>query len=291
MLSENLGLKVFSLLLAVFVWIQSLLVSEHRTVVNLQVSLKNVPKNITLERLPKSIPFSVRAKGLDIIKLKLSKTRVFIDASKVKPGVDIISLTDYTIDLPENIDVNLLGPVDKQEIAINADVFYQRKVPVQLSFSDDYTRQRMKSTSYQIVPEKTVIFGPKNKVQKINFVTTEPITRDMNSEIDFKLKLASLPDGVSIADTEVRVRISNSYNTIRIFDSIPLAPSSGSLYFPPSVAVKVSGDSKLLKELDSRRIIIEVSPEADADGFYTLRGEAPAGFDVVAVTPEKVRKK
>ena len=99
MLQENLGLKILSLLIAVFVWLQSLLISEQKSVVNLPVALSSIPKNITLDNVPNHIPFNVRGRGLEIIKLKFSRTKVLLDASKIKPGSDILSVSDYTIDL------------------------------------------------------------------------------------------------------------------------------------------------------------------------------------------------
>jgi YbbR domain-containing protein len=271
--------------------VQTILISEQKSVVNLPVNLKSIPKNVTLERLPQTIPFSVRGKGLDILKLRLSKTKVIIDASKVKPGTDIISLTDYTIDLPENINLNLIGPVNKQEIAIHADVFHQKKVSVVLSFADNYTKQRFSSLNYHIIPERVTIFGPKNKVETVQNVTTESISRDMLSERDFKLKLSPLSDDLSASEADVRVRVSSSYNTTKVFDDIPIVNGTGKSYFPARVAVKISGDSDILKTVDARKIKITVSVDADAAGMYPLSVELPEGLELVAITPDKVHLK
>jgi len=66
MLQENIGLKVLSLIIAIFVWIQSLLISEQRSVVNLPLALLSIPQNITLEDFPKTIPFQVFIDTADI---------------------------------------------------------------------------------------------------------------------------------------------------------------------------------------------------------------------------------
>ncbi len=277
--------------MALFIWVQSQLTTEHRTVVGLPVNLKSVPKNITLERLPQSIPFQVKGKGLDIIKLKLSRTKVSIDASRIQPGVDIISLTDYTIDLPENVNITLLGPADQQEIAVHADVFHQKKVPVQLSYADTFTRQRFSSLKFEIVPDRVIVFGPKNKVQSIDYAYTEAITREMTSERDFILKLASSGEDVSFSEAQVRVRVSNSYNTSKVFDNLPIIPDTGKSCFPTHATVKISGDSDLLKQLDPVNIKISISPEADTQGLHILKVELPPGTELVAITPDKVRLK
>jgi FlaG/FlaF family flagellin (archaellin) len=287
---ENLGLRIFSLVLAVFVWLQSNLITEHRSVVSLPVNLKSVPKNITLEKLPSSIPFHVKGKGLDIIKLMLSRTQVSIDASSIKPGVDIISLSDYTIDLPENINVTLLGPAEQQEIAVHADVFHQKRVPIRLGFADSLTRQRFANLKYQIIPDKVIVFGPRNKVQSIDSASTELISAELANETEFVLKLASVADDVSFSETQVRVRVSNSFNTSKVFDNLSIA-TDGRSAFPPKAAVKLSGDSELLNQLNPSSISVKISDIADENGFYKLIAEAPNGTAIEAITPQKVRIK
>ena len=85
MFKDNLGLRLFALLLAMFLWLQSVLVSDQRSVVNLPINLRSVPQNITLENFPKVVPFAVRGKGLDIIRLTMARPRVNIDARKSHP--------------------------------------------------------------------------------------------------------------------------------------------------------------------------------------------------------------
>jgi len=287
---ENLGLRIFSLVLAVFVWLQANLITEHRSIVSLPVNLKSVPKNITLEKLPHSIPFHVKGKGLDIMKLMLSRTKVSIDASSIKPGVDIISLSDYTIDLPENINVTLLGPAEQQEIAVHADVFHQKRIPIRLSFADSFTRQRFANLKYQIIPDKVIVFGPRNKVHTIDAANTEFVTAELANEKEFVLKLAAAGDDVSFSETQVRVRISNSFTTSRVFDDVSII-TEGKTAFPPKAAIKLSGDSEILNKIDTSSFYIKVSETADENGFHELMVEAPTGTTLEAITPQKVKIK
>ncbi|MFA7543262.1 MAG: hypothetical protein WCY84_02705, partial [Candidatus Cloacimonadaceae bacterium] len=69
MFKDNLTLRIVSLLFAIFIWLQSVLVSEQKSVVNLPINLMHVPQNITLENVPNKIPFQVKGKGLDIFRL------------------------------------------------------------------------------------------------------------------------------------------------------------------------------------------------------------------------------
>ena len=291
MFRENLGLRIFALFMAVFVWLQSQLVNEHRTVVNLPVNLRSIPKNITLEKLPQNIPFIVKGKGYDIIKLVLSHTKVSVDASKIQPGIELISLTDYTIDLPENVSVTLIGPADQHEIAVKADEFHQKRVPVKLGFADTLTRQKFESLKYEIIPNRVVVFGPKSKVQAIQAVVTELITREMSTKSGFILKLSALGDDVSFSESQIRVKISESYNTSKVVDNIDIVCPSGDRCFPAKATIKVSADSQVMKNFNPTEVSIQVSSEADATGMHKLIVTLPQGLNLVAITPEKVRLK
>ena len=179
MLKDNLGLRIFSLVLAILIWLQSVLITEHRSTVNLPVHLRYIPKNITLENFPETIPFSVKGKGLEIFKLVLAKPQIQIDASKITPTSDILSMNNYTIDLPDNIDLSLIGPAQSNQLAIQADVFHQKSVGVRLSFADEYTRNQFSELQHTVSPEKLTIFGPKSRIQAITQISTKPISREM----------------------------------------------------------------------------------------------------------------
>lgn len=291
MFRENLGLRIFAFLMAVFVWLQSQLVNEHRTEVNLPVNLKSIPKNITLEKLPQSIPFIVKGKGFDIIKLVLSHTKVSVDASKIQPGIELISLTDYTIDLPENVNVTLIGPADQQNIAVKADEFHQKRVPVKLSFDSTLTRQRFDTLKYSIYPERVTVFGPKNKVQAIQSVSTEFISRELSNKSEFILKLSSMGEDVSYSETQVRIKLSVDQSDTKVMDNIPIECRVGEHCFPAKATVKVSGEVQALKNLNADMVMVTVSTERDASGLNKLDVKLPEGVELVAITPERVRVK
>jgi len=291
MLQENIGLKVLSLIIAIFVLIQSLLISEQRSVVNLPLALLSIPQNITLEDFPKTIPFQVRGRGLEIIKLKLSRTKVFIDASKIKPGTDIISLSDYTINLPDNIQLEIIGPVNTQEIAVHSDLFYQKKVPVELTFSDNQTRERFYSMNYSIIPERVTVFGPKSKVHLIDRVSTESITASMLDQSELTLLLNPLGNDVSSSVKQIKVIISSSSNTTRVIDNLPITVTQEKKCIPSTVTVKISGDSKEMININPSDINIGIANEPDEYGFYSVTVKIPEGLQLIEVTPQKVRLK
>ena len=285
MLTENLGLRIFSLFLAVLIWMQSVLVTEHKSIISLPVQLKSVPKNVTLENLPKTIPFAVKGKGLEIIKLLISNPQVTIDASSITPNTDIISLTDYTVDLPENVNLTLIGPAQSDRIAVQADVFHKRDVAVQLDFADEQSRRYFSELKYSIIPEKVTIFGPKSKVQSISELKTVQISRDMLSEPSLDLDLLIPEQEISVSESIIKVNLSGIQESVKIFTDVGL-PSQ---YIPSKVAVKVQGTRRVLDKLTSTSIVAKVLPSTEGDGMSLIEVQLPLGVKLIAVTPDKVR--
>lgn len=285
MFKENNGLRIVALVLAAMIWLQSVLVSEQRSVVSLPINLLYVPQNITLEDIPESIPFSVKGKGQDILKMMLFKPKVNIDASKITQYSDILTLEDYSIDLPDNVNVTFLGPAQSDRIAIQADVFHQKVVPVVLDFSDDNSRERIRELNYTLDPDKLTIFGPKTRIKNIKSVRTKPISASDLAESQSKLEL-KLPEGdVSVSESSVLLTISGVQEETRVFPNIVLPGK----YLPSMVAVKVRGEAAVLDRLNEADIKASVAENTGEGAMLAVQISLPEGVELVAITPDKVR--
>ena len=287
MLKDNLGIRLFALFLAILIWLQSVLVSEHRSVVSLPVNLRNMPQNITLENLPQSIPFAVKGKGLDIIRLMMAKPRVNIDAASITPNTEIISLENYVIDMPENVDVSLLGPADTDQLAIQADVFHRKTVNVELTFADALTQSRMKELRYTLNPSKVTIFGPKSRITNLVSIKSKAITQDMLADARHELELQIPGNDISVSDKSVLLSISGAQESSKVYPNIALVQ----IYTPSSIAVRLSGPGAALDRLAGSQIKAVVSEEADEAGLFSVDLILPDDIQVIAITPDKVRKR
>jgi len=286
MLKDNLGIRLFALFLAVLIWLQSVLVSEHRSVVSLPVNLRNMPQNITLESMPQKVPFTVKGKGLDIIRLMLAKPRVNIDASGITPYTDIISLQNYAIDIPENVDVTLLGPAESSQLAIQADVFHQKVVSIEPVFADVYTQNRMKELRYTFNPDRVTIFGPKSKIRGISSIKTQPIGQNVLSDARSSLDLDMPDTDINVSDKSVLLSISGTQESSRVFADIPIPGG----FTPSRIAARISGPGAVLEKTTVAQIKAVVKPDADEQGMYQVELILPEGIRVLAITPNLVRK-
>ena len=284
MLKDNLGLRLFALFLAMFIWLQSALISEQRSIVSLSINLLSVPQNITLENFPSTIPFAVRGKGLDILRLMMAKPRVNIDASKITPNTDVISLQDYSIDLPENINVTLLGPAESDQLTIQADIFHQKVVPIKLDFEDAFTESRFSELRYNLDPDRVTIFGQKNRIRGIKAILTKKVDQAALENDTRELEL-NIPADITTTQKKVLLSISGTAQATRVFPNIALPAG----YLPSRVAVRLQASGAVLETINPNQITARVSDKADENGLFTVELTIPEDTQAIAITPSKVR--
>ena len=71
-MKNNLGFKVLAVVLAVFIWLQLNLVSQHRTNTSLKLELVNTSEADAEKQPADNISFSVAVRGLYILLLNFS---------------------------------------------------------------------------------------------------------------------------------------------------------------------------------------------------------------------------
>jgi len=285
MLKDNLGLRIFALFLAIILWLQSILVSEQRSVVDLPLSLRSLPAGITLENIPESISFNVRGKGLEIIRMLMAKPMVFIDASMVTANTDQIPLQDYIINIPENVNVSFLGPSDTEQLNIQADVFHQKDVPIRLDFANPYIHSRFSDLNYRMNPETITVFGPRSRLQSISMIHTEVIDQEILGAGRAELKLVIPAEDISLSQERITLSISGVQEETKVFTDIALPQG----YVPSRVAVRLQASAPVLANLRAQDISATVMDTADDSGLYPILIIVPENVQVIAVTPDRVR--
>ncbi len=105
-MKNNLGLKIVALLMAVFIWLQITLVSQHQSKIGLNLKLVNAAGPDSLRTPPGKIPITVNGRGLDVMRLKMSKAYIQMEAADYWAG----NSSDFiAMGIPENLNVKLLG--------------------------------------------------------------------------------------------------------------------------------------------------------------------------------------
>lgn len=287
-MNKNWGLRVFSLCLAVLIWLQIALGSTHRTVVNFPVVLVNLSPEVSLSKLPKTIAFDVRGNGIDLMKLHFSSAKVVIDASKLQAGEEKLPLDNYNLrELPTNSNIDIFGPAEQTEMTVSTDVLLYKNVGVSPAFDSEATRIKFGQLDYAVNPSNIKIHGPRRELDNLKSVSTEPIKLSMLDKKEFYIPISFSSNRIS--STNMRVHVSRLPKLIeaKVFEAIKIESDFRDI-FPQTATIKVEADPQIIKQLKAADFKLKTSKEVDSENMLTLEIELPKGIINYELTPQKV---
>lgn len=287
-MNKKLGLQIFSICLALLIWLQITLRSQHRTVVNFPVVLVNLSPDVSLSKLPKTIPFDVRGNGIDLVKLYFSSAKVEIDAAKLRAGEEKLPLDDYHLkDLPSNSNIEIFGPAIDREMTVSTDLMLHKNVKVTPAFENEATRVKFGQLNYIINPSSIKIHGPRRELNNLKAITTAPINMSMLDKKEFYIPISL--SSSKISSSVLRVHVSRLPKQIqaKVFEAIRI-DSGGRAIFPTTATIKVEGDPQIIKQLKSSDFQIKAAKDADAERMLQLEAVLPKGVIKYEITPRKV---
>ncbi len=107
-MKSNPGLKIIALLVALFIWLQTTLMTQHESRTGLNLKLVNSTGEDSLHLPPRNITCTVEGRGLDILRLKLAKAHIQMEAADFWAGN---ALAYQVVNMPANLNVKVLGVI------------------------------------------------------------------------------------------------------------------------------------------------------------------------------------
>lgn len=213
-LGANIGLKITAFLLAVLIWIYVTQIKgpEMEKQFYLQIQTRNISENLAVTTELPSVTISLKGSKSLIEKIKSDDLSAYVDLLGKKEGKYqmIISITK-----PESANLLSIEP----ELAI---IDLQQVVEKQLPITIKYKGQSgvgIVMGEPRINPEKLVVSGPSESLQKLKEVLVE-IDRDKFKEGVSKLSLPYIitdNQGKSLTQKDlVRQKISSRYDAIEV---------------------------------------------------------------------------
>lgn len=105
-MKNNLNIKVIAIVVALFIWLQITLMSNHQTEIGLDLRLINMGVADSLLNTRGKIDCIVEGSGMDILKLKFSQAYIEMEALDLAAGND---QRFEPKDVPLNLDIAFLG--------------------------------------------------------------------------------------------------------------------------------------------------------------------------------------
>ena len=193
---HNFGLKLFSLVLAVGLWLAVARDPVSEVAVNVPIEFQNIPANLEInsENVPTA---QVRARGPArlVRQLRANDVHVQIDLTGAQPGERTFDLTARQIREPRDLEVVQVVP---SQFHISFDTRSTRQVEVRPRVTGSFA-SGLRIARIVADPSVITIMGPRTRVERLDSASTDPIDASgvMNSQ--------SFSANVYVADPLVQV--------------------------------------------------------------------------------------
>lgn len=178
-LTENIALKLFSLVLAAALWYG--LVGESEVAMQLPVPMRyrNVPQDLEVSSdAVEKIFLKVHGPATRLAASDLSETAVVLDLSFVRSaGEQTFTLDDSNVHLPNGIKLSRAIP---SQVRLRFEQRISREVPVQVRYAGP-PPQGYRIASQWVNPDRLRIAGPESRVEQIAAAQTDAI--DLTSTV------------------------------------------------------------------------------------------------------------
>jgi YbbR domain-containing protein len=206
---KNWGLKLFSFLVALLLWLA--LIPEEKTFSekNLTVSLElyNIPSGLdVVEKPPATVDLKIRAPKRLIGQITPANVRAVLDLRNARPDVENYPLNESMITVPPGAEVKEIRP---RQVNLKL----ERTVALMLDVEPHVIGELQDGlgvVKIEVIPPQVLVRGPESKINQKEKVRTTPVDLSLltqSTEIETNLILPNPDLQFASAQTAVRVKI------------------------------------------------------------------------------------
>lgn len=263
--TENVGMKLMSFALAVFIWawLQSEQVVEQRARVRVQYAW---PEGLVqVDEVPRTVSLTVSGPQGRVRALKRSQLTMSVDLSGAKQGPTAIDFTDRAVaGLPENITISNITP---PSVDVQLDARIRRTVRVRPAVIGE-PAEGWTLGAVSVEPESVELVGPESVLADLGEISTE-LVNISNKQIaqEVSVPVALPKKSVQVSDgTPVTVRVAiDPVLTDRTFTNVAVLEPTGWSVDPKAVRfVTLEGPVGELAALREDRIDVVVRADSTA---------------------------
>lgn len=208
-LTQNLGMKLVALLLALALYAHVVTERPVETVLYFPVVLDGLADTLALSQDPPSqVGAKLRATGKQLIRLRLENPPVRIDLAGVGAGTFQKTLAPADFKAANELDVEVLSPVDPASYSVQLERRERRQVPVSVRVEGEPVRGFLVSGRPLVRPEAVTISGPQEWISQQEGIATVPLdVTGKRTEVEAVLALELPPPWATVSPGSVLVRV------------------------------------------------------------------------------------
>jgi YbbR domain-containing protein len=204
-ITQNLGLKLFSLAVATVLWLFISGSRELTTAITVPVQYRNIPTHLEIgPQLVEEVRLIVRGPSPLLSRMANSPAPVVLDLNRIsREGVTTFSIQRANVDLPAGVVLERAIPSQIQIRTEKREVKDVEVIPVFENTPDGYRVE-----SWSVTPSKLPLSGPKSRLDLIDSVRTDPIDLKAHAgeEEVMTTAFAGNPQAHFLAPPQVKVR-------------------------------------------------------------------------------------
>ncbi|MBD3236933.1 MAG: hypothetical protein GF330_09535 [Candidatus Eisenbacteria bacterium] len=299
---NNAAIKIFSLVLAIILYLHVFARQEREVVLEMPLELQDVPAELTWSgALPDAASVRLRGVGMDLFKLRTrtGEMRVRVDVSEARPGLYQRPLVADDVRIPRDANVEVLGVESPQQVSLVFDRLMTVRLPVAPTVEGREAPGYIGVGGVVVEPDSAAVRGPEGRVRSFEFVRTEPVDiSQAEATVTRRVPLVP-PPGCSVMPPDVQIRVglervvSRTFSDLEVEVLLPAGIGEAQLT-PPTGSVDVSGPQSAVNSLTPEDLRLSVDARDLPSGTYTVmasvelrRSLSSAGIRVEPVKPER----
>ncbi len=296
-LTDNIALKLFSLLLGFAFWYAVARESGVEFAFSIPFELRDVPEGLeVVEQSVQQVDVRLRGPAEILRGISAQDLSVAVDLSDAEPGDRIAYLTPEDVAVPFGARVMRVTP---SSLKIELDRTMEGTINV-IPRVLGAPAEGFELQNIALSPQVVTVVGPASQVRGLEQVTTEPVSADglrqpFSRAVGLELHpLVRLESGTSIELTlDVReVRLRKELSEIEVMTRPEAVRAS---LEPKSVRVVVEGPRSMIEQLRAEDLEVEVRLDGLGPGrhkvvpiVHVIRPDVFAAMHIVSVTPNEL---
>lgn len=292
-MSKNLGLKLFSILIALGLSLYVNSENQNSSIgISVPVEVKNIPVDkIIIWPIAPKVQVTLEGPSYEVSRVATGRYVFSTELPKQVGSTYIAQLDKSALGLPASIKIVALEP---NQIEFTLDTKIEREMVVEVpkigALKPDLVLSKL-----EVIPAKIKLSGPKSELDKIKQIETEPInlaTLEGSNQIVLALRLSGSQIRAERNDVTARYVVGAEIIE-RVFKDLPLELRMQQARVvqiePNHVEVKLRGSKSALDSLDPAKIRAYVRLDSSEElGEQLVQIEALERIEVLQVMPKSV---
>lgn len=262
---DDLGLKIASLALAVFLWVN---VAERRQVeviTDLPLKYTNMASDMTFAaKVPMEARARIRGRG-KFLKWRIGDVYFAIDLTPAGEGIVTHVVSPSEVVVPPDKDIEVLEVIEPKAIRVELDNLVTRRLPPEPVLKGTVPDDKIMLGKVSADPAEIVIAGAERIVDDLTSIPTEGIDIGQlarKGKTTTRIDLSGLPFVTSdVEEITVSARI-EAKKELGI-PSVPIDPIAGkgvkAIFTPDSLDVVIRGAASQVDSLDPQELRLNVN--------------------------------